>query len=93
MNDETASAPAEGEALPVPGKTIAATLRVDTKPITDAIGELRIDAERVIAAVERWYAAHFHAAAVAGRAPITADDKAALLKHVADAVAPTAPKE
>lgn len=45
-----------------------------------------------IQAVERWYAKHFHAAAVAGRAPISADDKAALIQHVADALAP-APKE
>jgi hypothetical protein len=51
------------------------------------------DVERVIAAIERWYAAHFHAAAAAGVAPITADDKAALIQHVADAVAPAATQE
>lgn len=46
--------------------------------------------ERAVRGIETWYANHFHAAAVAGRTPISADDKAALLKHVADAVAPAA---
>jgi hypothetical protein len=80
MNTENASAPAEGEALPV-----SRFKRADQAVQTDV--------ERVIAAVERWYAAHFHAAAIAGRAPITADDKAALIQHVADAVAPPATQE
>lgn len=39
-----------------------------------------------IHAIERWYAKHFHAAAVAGRAPISSDDKAELVRHVADAL-------
>jgi hypothetical protein len=84
MNDETASAPAEGEALPDSNKPSFASW---------AEKVVQTDVERVIAAVERWYAAHFHAAAVAGRAPITADDKAALIQHVADAVAPPATQE
>jgi|GEM_PF-4639724 hypothetical protein len=92
MKDDTTSGQPEGEALPV-SKQIKATLQVDTAPLVAAIGELKADAERVIAAVERWYAAHFHAHAVAGTAPITADDKAALIQHVADAVAPTATQE
>jgi hypothetical protein len=78
MNDEPVSAQAEGEALPESCE-IKASIHIDAAP--------------VIAAIERWYAAHFHAAALAGRAPITADDKAALIQHVADAVAPTATQE
>jgi hypothetical protein len=46
--------------------------------------------ERAVRGIEAWYAKHFHAAAVAGRTPISADDKAALLQHVAEAVAPAA---
>jgi hypothetical protein len=80
MIDETKAAPAEGEALPV------SRFRRAEKAIES-------DAERVIAAVERWYAAHFHAAALAGTAPLSADDKAALIQHVADAVAPPATQE
>lgn len=44
--------------------------------------------ERVEQAIERWYAAHYHAATVAGRAPITTDDKAALVSSVTAVVAP-----
>lgn len=36
-----------------------------------------------VEAVEAWYAQHFHAAAVSGRAPIPADDYAALKAAVA----------
>jgi hypothetical protein len=78
--DETVSAPAEGEALPV-------------SRFKRAEQAIQTDAERVIAAIERWYAAHFHAAAAAGTAPLSADDKAALIQHVADAVAPPATQE
>lgn len=88
MNDETASAPAEGEALPaVPPTPAKAGFFSRAEQVVET------DVERAIAAVERWYAAHFHRHAQAGTAPITADDKAALIKHVADAVAPTAAKE
>ena len=50
-------------------------------------------ATRVTAAIEAWYARHYHAAALAGTAPLSADDKAALIQHVADAVAPPATQE
>lgn len=43
------------------------------------------DAERVIAAIEAWYARHFHRAAVEGRQPISAADKADLVKAVTEA--------
>jgi hypothetical protein len=46
-----------------------------------------------LAAIERWYAAHFHRHVRAGTAPLSADDKAALIQHVADAVANPAVKE
>ncbi|MDE1907136.1 MAG: hypothetical protein KGH75_11880 [Rhodospirillales bacterium] len=84
MIDETEAAKAEGEASPAITPTPAKA---------GFFSRAESDVERVIAAIERWYAAHFHAAAVEGRAPITADDKAALIQHVADAVAPTATKE
>lgn len=42
-------------------------------------------AERVNDAIEQWYAAHFHRAAVEGRAPISAADKAALVQAVTEA--------
>jgi len=82
--NETEAAKAEGEASPAITPTPAKA---------GFFSRAESDVERVIAAVEAWYAAHFHAAAVEGRAPITADDKAALIQHVADAVAPTATKE
>ena len=37
---------------------------------------------RFIEAIERWYAAHFHRCALAGVAPISADDKSALVASV-----------
>lgn len=80
MTDETVSGKPEGEALPASRFKRAEQVIV-------------ADAERVLAAIERWYAAHFHAAALAGRAPLSADDKAALIQHVADAVAPAATQE
>lgn len=72
MNEDTASAQAEGEALPAslpPPLPDSATQRAET-------------------AVEAWYAAHFHAAAIAGRAPITAEEKASLIAHVTAAITP-----
>lgn len=80
MIEDTTSAQAEGEALP-------------TSRFKRAEQAAQTDVERVIAAVERWYAAHFHRCAVAGTAPLSADDKAALIQHVADAVAPPATQE
>ncbi|MGN6383651.1 MAG: hypothetical protein ACTHMK_13695 [Dyella sp.] len=87
MNDDNASAKAEGEALPENGPAIVKSLiRGETK-------KLETDAERVFAAVERWYERHFHRCAVAGVAPLSADDKAELHKHLAEAVAPAATEE
>lgn len=83
MNDDTASAQAEGEALP-------ASIPPPKGGFFSPVESL---ASRAEAAIERWYAAHFHRHAQAGTAPLSADDKAALIQHVADAVAPTAPKE
>lgn len=80
MSTENESAPAEGEALPF-------------SRLKRAEKAIETDAERVIAAIERWYADHFHRHALAGTAPLSADDKAALIQHVADAVAPPATEE
>lgn len=88
MNDETASASAEGEALPA-----SAPPPLPKSWIEDVKADVSSVEQRAIAAIERWYERHFHAAAVAGTAPITADDKAALIQHVADAVAPPATQE
>ena len=82
MIDENEAAQAEGEALPGSGPQ---------PPYVPSIPfELEHLPGRVIAAVEAWYAEHFHRAVVAGAAPISSEDKAALIQHVTDAVSPTA---
>lgn len=80
MNDETNSAKAEGEELPAVTPTPAKA---------GFFTPIENDLERVLEAIERWYAKHFHHAVIAGVAPISADDKAALIQHVTEAVAPT----
>ena len=45
-------------------------------------------AERVNDAIEGWYADHFRRAALAGRAPISADEKADLIKAIIAAIQP-----
>lgn len=81
MNDEQTSAQAEGEALP----ESAAQHPIDT-PLRRVFAAEAIDL--ALGALERWYAAHFHAAALAGRAPITAEEKASLIQHVTEALTP-----
>lgn len=83
MNEDTeAGALPEGEALPehlpppLPGSAVQLGDQANLN------GQ-----SAVLDAIERWYADHFHACAVAGRAPITADDKAALIASVREAVA------
>lgn len=44
------------------------------------------DVKKVIVAIEAWYAEHFRRAAVAGRAPISADDKSELTKAITAAI-------
>lgn len=44
------------------------------------------DVKKVLAAIEAWYAEHFRRAAVAGRAPISADDKSELTKAITAAI-------
>lgn len=43
-------------------------------------------AERVSDALDAWYADHYRRAAVAGRAPISADDKSELTKAITAAI-------
>lgn len=43
-------------------------------------------ADRVSDAIEAWYADHYRRAAVAGRAPISADDKSELTKAITAAI-------
>lgn len=62
----------------------------DTTPSKDgffsrAERDANSDLKRVLAAIEAWYAAHFHRAVVEGRAPISAADKADLVKAVTEA--------
>jgi hypothetical protein len=79
MNDETVSAQAVGEALPVSG----------VRPVSPYAAALASDFEAsAVAAIERWYAAHFHAAAISGRTPITAEEKASLIAYVTEALTP-----
>jgi hypothetical protein len=56
--------------------------------------ESRVDAleDRLVAAIERWYAKHYHKAALAGVSAISADDKSALVASVTAAVS-THPEE
>lgn len=75
MNDETDTAQAEGEVLP---KSFAKTAEA-------AVLSLE---QRVLAALDRWYEKHFHAAAADGRAPISAEEKASLTAHVSEALTP-----
>ncbi|MGH2506580.1 MAG: hypothetical protein ACRESO_04100 [Gammaproteobacteria bacterium] len=49
---------------------------------------VKVDAEAVIAAVEAWYAKHFHKAAVSQTAPISSEDKASLIEHVRQVFSP-----
>lgn len=70
MSDEKQSAQAEGSPMPAKAGFFS---RAET------------DVERAIAAVEAWYACHFHRSAVEGRAPISAADKADLVKAVTNA--------
>ena len=79
--DEKA-AKAEGEALPGSNQPAKAGFFVRAEQAAMSIEQ------RAVAAIEDWYERHFHACAVSGRAPISADDKAALVKGVAEAVAP-----
>lgn len=66
--------------------------QAETKPIKSGfVASAEADVDRIVAAIEKWYAAHFHRAAVNGTAPISADDKAALIQHVTNAV--TKPQE
>jgi hypothetical protein len=44
------------------------------------------DVKKVMAAIEAWYAEHFRRAALAGRAPISADDKSELTKAITAAI-------
>ena len=84
MIEEIKSAPAEGEALPA---SIPPPLKGGFFSTVEG------DVKRVIAAIDAWYEKHFHSCAVAGTAPLSADDKAALIQHVAEAVAPTATED
>lgn len=82
MKDEDTAAKAEGEALPESTQPAKAGFFVRAEQTALSIEQ------RAVAAIEDWYERHFHACAVSGRAPLSADDKAALVKGVADAVAP-----
>ena len=76
MIDENEAAQAEGEAVPREN----AWHRVE-----DACESV---ADRAIAAVERWYSAHFHKGQTTGSPVISSDDKAALIASVSAELTP-----
>ncbi len=80
MNEPTASGQPEAQ----PRASVLQTVEADAKAAAIDVEEA---AKRAVAGVERWYAEHFHRAAQTGTAPIPADQKAALVAHVAAAVA------
>lgn len=84
MNDPTASGAPEAQ----PRASVFRRAEADAKAAVVDVDEA---VRRAVAGVERWYAQHFHQAALKGAAPIPADQKAALLAHVAAAINP--PKE
>ena len=86
MHDENEAAQAEGEALPLPDAEPMPP-PLPSPPPGGFFSPVESLDSRVEAAIERWYAEHFHRAAVDGRAPLTADDKAALISSVRSAVA------
>ena len=90
MNDETASAPAEGEALPTSVQKPEGAVKTffDFHAAERALISPVEAAERAIAGIEAWYAKHFHHATLAGVAPIPADQKTALIAHVTAAINP-----
>jgi hypothetical protein len=49
----------------------------------------KTDIERVMDAIEAWYAGHFRRAALAGHAPLSAADKAELTKAITAAITPS----
>ena len=77
MTDTTASGKPGANALPARAERLVQRIEREALSIE----------QRAVAAVEAWYAAHFHKHAAAGTPSITSDDKAALIQHVTDAVA------
>lgn len=75
MIDEDEAGKPEGEALP------------ETPPPQGGFFSPEVF-KRAEAAVDGWYAQHFHRAALQARQPISADDKAALVRAVAQAFTP-----
>jgi hypothetical protein len=77
VTDETVSGPPEGEALP---ESAAPPLPADwlARPASPS--------DRVLVAIDAWYADHFHRCAVAGTAPLPAAEKALLAEHVTAAL-------
>ncbi len=77
--------PASGQPEAQPRAPVLQTVEADAKAVLIDIDEA---VKRAVAGVERWYAAHFHKAAVSGSQPIPADQKAALVEHVTAAINP-----
>ena len=81
MNDPIASGPPEASTRASVFRTAEADAQTAVLDIEEAI-------KRAVAGIERWYAEHFHRAAVAGRVPLPADQQAALVAHVTAAINP-----
>ena len=81
MNDQPASGQPEAQPRPSVLQTVEADAKAEAIRVDEAV-------KRAIAGVERWYADHFHRAALSGAAPLPADQKAALSASVAAAINP-----
>jgi hypothetical protein len=87
MQEENKSGLPEGGALPASNTSERAPTEKET--LVERIeGDIKSDADKVIAAIEAWYEKHFHTAIEQGRAPISSDEKTALVTGVVAAVAP-----
>lgn len=64
---------------------VADTAKADAHAL---VADVESALKRAEAAIERWYDAHFHRAAVENAQPITAAEKVALHAAVADAIKP-----
>lgn len=81
MNDETASGQPEAQPRASAFQTVEADAKAAAIDVEEAV-------KRAVAGIERWYAEHFHRAALSGAAPLPADQKAALTASVAAAINP-----
>ncbi len=81
MSNDPVSGQPEAQPRPSAFRTVEGDAKAAAIDIEDAV-------KRALAGVERWYADHFHRAAVTGVAAINSADKASLIAHVTAAINP-----